>query len=91
MKRPSIWKVVGLAGLAGVAATGVAVARSERQRRSYTPEEVRARLHDRLASMEAGAAPAEVGSRQLEGRRLRFLGRLNGRQVPSGEPRSKHV
>jgi hypothetical protein len=48
------WKVVGLAGVAGVAATGVAIARSERQRRSYTPEEVRSKLHERLA--EAGTA-----------------------------------
>jgi hypothetical protein len=42
------WKVVGLAGLAGVAATGVVVARAERKRRSYTPAEVRERLHKRL-------------------------------------------
>jgi hypothetical protein len=41
------WKIVGLAGLAGVAATGVAVARAERRRRAYTPEEIRARLHTR--------------------------------------------
>jgi len=43
------WKWVGLAGLAGVAATGAAVARQERQRRAYTPDEVRERLHQRLA------------------------------------------
>lgn len=47
------WKVVGLAGLVGVAATGVAIARGERKRRAYTPDEVRARLHARAA--EAGA------------------------------------
>jgi hypothetical protein len=41
------WKWVGLAGLAGVAATGALVARDERQRRAYTPDEVRARLHAR--------------------------------------------
>jgi hypothetical protein len=41
------WKIVGLAGLAGVAATGVAVARAERRRRAYTPDEIRARLHAR--------------------------------------------
>jgi hypothetical protein len=41
------WKWVGLAGLVGVAATGAVVARDERQRRSYTPEDVRARLHER--------------------------------------------
>jgi hypothetical protein len=40
---------VGLAGLAGVAATGVVIARSERKRRAYTPAEVRQRLHERLA------------------------------------------
>ena len=41
------WKVVGLAGLAGVAATGVKVARDERQRKNYSPDEVRSRLHER--------------------------------------------
>jgi hypothetical protein len=45
------WKVLGLAGLAGVAATGVIVARSERRRRAYTPEEVRSRLHERYAEL----------------------------------------
>jgi hypothetical protein len=43
------WKVLGLAGFAGVAATGVVIARAERQRRSYTPQQVREQLHDRLA------------------------------------------
>jgi hypothetical protein len=43
------WKVAGLAGLAGVAATGVVIARAERRRHAYTPEEVRERLHARLA------------------------------------------
>ncbi len=43
------WKWVGLAGVAGVAATGVVIARDERQRRSYSPDEVRSRLHDRAA------------------------------------------
>jgi hypothetical protein len=46
------WKVVGLAGVVGVAATGVVIARSERRRRAYTPEEIRNRLHDRLAEAE---------------------------------------
>jgi hypothetical protein len=40
-------KVLGIAGLVGVAATGAAVARAERRRRAYTPEEIRARLHER--------------------------------------------
>jgi hypothetical protein len=45
------WKVVGLAGLAGVAATGVVIARRERQRRAFTPEQVRDRLHARYAQV----------------------------------------
>ena len=42
-----VWKVVGLAGLVGVAATGVVIARGERKRRAYTPDEVRDRLKER--------------------------------------------
>ena len=44
-----IWKLVGLAGVAGVVAGGVLVARDQRRRDSYTPEDVRARLHKRVA------------------------------------------
>jgi len=47
------WKVVGLAGLAGVAATGVVIARRERQRRAFTPEQVRDRLQARYAEIAA--------------------------------------
>ena len=46
------WKVLGLAGLVGVAATGAVVARAERQRRAYTPDEIRARLQARHAAAE---------------------------------------
>jgi hypothetical protein len=45
------WKVVGLAGLAGVAATGVVVVRRERKRRAFTPEQVRDRLQARYAEI----------------------------------------
>lgn len=44
---------MGLAGLAGVAATGVAIARAERRRRAYTPDEIRERLHARAAEAAA--------------------------------------
>lgn len=47
MAKWSWWKVLGAAGLVGVAATGVLVARQERARRAYTPEEIRSRLHSR--------------------------------------------
>jgi hypothetical protein len=53
MTRPSVWKLLGLAGLVGVAATGAAVARAERRRRAYTPDEIRERLHARHAETEA--------------------------------------
>jgi hypothetical protein len=46
-------KVLGLAGFAGVAATGVVIVRAERRRRAYTPEEIRDRLHARLAESSA--------------------------------------
>ncbi|WP_214111045.1 hypothetical protein [Acrocarpospora catenulata] len=42
------WKILGLAAFAGVAATGVVVARAERKRRAYTPDEIRDRLRDRV-------------------------------------------
>jgi hypothetical protein len=50
------WKVAGLAAFVGVAATGVAIARAERRRRAYTPDEVRARLRARAAE----AAPRAI-------------------------------
>ena len=43
-----VWKIIGLAGLVGVVATGALVARYERERRAYTPDEVRDRLQQRL-------------------------------------------
>ena len=48
----SIWKWVGLAGVAGVVAGGALVARDQRRRNAYTPEDIRARLHQRLAASE---------------------------------------
>ncbi len=48
------WKLVGLASLVGVVATGALVARRERERRAYTPDEVRDRLRQRLEEAERG-------------------------------------
>jgi hypothetical protein len=56
-----VWKILGLAGFVGVAATGAVIARAERRRRAYTPDEIRDRLHARLA--EAEAARAAQGAR----------------------------
>jgi len=45
------WKLLGLAGVAGVAATGVVVARRRRTPHEYDPEELREKLHRRLAEV----------------------------------------
>jgi hypothetical protein len=49
------WKLIGVAGLAGVAATGVVVARRRRAQRDYDPDELRDRLHRRLAEIDSGS------------------------------------
>ncbi|HEX5336417.1 MAG TPA: hypothetical protein VFW55_11080 [Propionicimonas sp.] len=60
------WKWVGLASVVGVVATGAVVARSERHRRAYTPDEVRAKLHARLDERPPEpAAPATPHRRRL--------------------------
>jgi hypothetical protein len=55
------WKLLGLAGVAGVAATGVVVARKQRAHQDYDPDELRDRLHRRLAEIapEEGDIPAD--------------------------------
>jgi hypothetical protein len=45
-----LWKALGLAGLAGVTATGVVIARDQRKRADVTPDQVRDRLRGRLQS-----------------------------------------
>ncbi|WP_134767195.1 hypothetical protein [Nocardioides sp. 1609] len=52
-----LWKWLGLAGVAGVAATGAVIARDQRRRAQVTPEEVRDRLHERLAESDGPATP----------------------------------
>ena len=51
----SIWKWIGLAGAVGVAAGGVLVVRDQRRRNAYTPDQIRSRLHQRLAEAEAAS------------------------------------
>jgi hypothetical protein len=69
------WKLLGLAGLAGVAATGAVLARNERQRRAYTPDDVRARLHERHAAALEHPEPVPPADEPPAGRahRLRRL------------------
>ena len=51
-----LWKVLGLAGLAGVAATGAIIARDQRHRAQLTPEQVRARLRERFESSSSSSS-----------------------------------
>ena len=51
-----LWKILGLATLAGVVAAGAVVERRRRMYRSYDTDELRDRLHARLAA----AAPASA-------------------------------
>jgi len=47
------WKLLGLAGAAGVAATGAIAARNRRPQSDYSPDELRDRLRDRLEKVQA--------------------------------------
>ncbi len=51
------YKVLGLAAFAGVAATGAVIIRDQRNRHAYTPDEIRARLHARLAETPGTCQP----------------------------------
>jgi len=61
MRMP--WKLIGLAGLAGVAATGVVVVRKRRAQRRYDPDELRERLHRRLGEIPADGEGPGVQAR----------------------------
>jgi hypothetical protein len=50
------WKLIGAAGVAGVAATGVVVQRRRRAQADLDPAELRARLHARLAESQRRTA-----------------------------------
>ena len=68
-----LWKLLGVAGLAGVAAGSVVLARNERERRAYTPDDVRTRLHERAAAVRT-PEPATVP--ELTAGRTHRLARL---------------
>jgi hypothetical protein len=70
------WKLLGLAGLAGVAATGAVLARDERQRRALTPDDVRARLHERHAALAAVPEPAPPTPAELRAGRTHRAARI---------------
>jgi hypothetical protein len=61
------WKLLGLAGLAGVAATGVVVARRRRATAEVSPDQLRERLHQRLAQVGATDGPVSSARQGVEG------------------------
>ena len=64
MKVP--WKIVGLAGVAGVtAATGVVVARNRRDHTEYDPDELRDKLHSRVAEATQSDEPLAEADTQI--------------------------
>ena len=58
-----LWRVLGVAGLAGVAATGAIIARDQRQRAQLTPEEIRERLRARVAQTESAQDSTDNNAR----------------------------
>jgi hypothetical protein len=64
MKVP--WKIIGLAGVAGVtAATGVVVARKRRDQTEYDPDELRDKLHSRVAQATESDEPRAEADTQI--------------------------
>ena len=85
MRRGTVLKLLGLAGVAGVAATGAVLARNERQRRAYTPDDVRLRLRERHAQLEVAPEPEPAPAAEpVAGRRHRLARLLRKRQAADG-------
>jgi hypothetical protein len=82
------WKVLGAAAFVGVAAGGVLIARDERRRQAYTPDEVRERLHARAAEAEADAraAAAAASPQPRTAREERWLGTASRISSPTRRP-----
>ncbi len=78
--------MLGLAGAAGVVATGVVVVRAERRRRAYTPDEVREQLHARFAQAVAAAETVDVAESEPRAARLRAWARRVFRRPRSAAP-----
>ena len=81
-----LWKVLGLAGLAGVAATGAIIVRDERRRAQMTPEQVRDRLHERAKDLplQSTGKPGTIAPRRSLSARASLRAALRGRRARRG-------
>jgi hypothetical protein len=75
------WKIIGLAGIAGVAATGVVISRQRRARRDYDPDELRERLHRRLAEAATSDGRAAAQGDGLSAERGGWIPHLRSRST----------
>ena len=75
-----LWKALGLAGFAGIAATGAILVRDERRRAKLTPEQVRDRLHERVKALppQTSEASGVVASHRSPSRK-RSVGSMRRR------------
>ena len=71
-----LWKLLGLAGIAGVAAGSAVLVRNERERRADTPDDVRSRLHERHATLAETPEPTPVPAAELTAGRTHRLARM---------------
>ena len=55
MNKAKLWRLLGLGGVVGVAATGAVIVRDQRRRAQMTPDEVRNRLRERLEKSGSGS------------------------------------
>jgi broad specificity phosphatase PhoE len=76
------WKLIGVAGLAGVAATGAVVARKRRAQHDYDPDELRDRLHRRLGEIPRGDKPVRLWLARHGETDENTAGRILGRRDP---------
>ncbi|MFD6895719.1 hypothetical protein ACFWB0_14385 [Rhodococcus sp. NPDC060086] len=80
-RTSTMWKLLGLAGVVGVAATGAITLRNERKRRDYSPDEIRSVLHERYARAVAaqdgtGEVPLTAVRMSAQTRIRRLLRRI---------------
>jgi hypothetical protein len=80
--------------MVGVAATGVVAVRADRQRKAYTPDEVRTRLHERYTRAYAahdGQTEIALTERTWRDRGTGALRRVRGRGTGSDQPSARRM